>query len=192
MPWPDGLTALGRRNSLDNNMNSQLKIMASTGWTPLLTGKTNPAQTSPKQPQAVRLRAWSQLATHASCLWDEVGPCPGISNTDYNADVMALHITDNSTVCPTVCSGWHHRKDPRPLVKEIHRWPVDILSVDRRTQRNKCQRNLDKNAMTFIQEDAFENAVRKLWRQAITWPNAGLLSIRLLGTSFSKIWIGII
>ena len=28
-----------------------------------------------------------------------------------------------------------------------------------------------------------------VWRQAITWGNAGLLSIGLLGTSFSEIWM---
>ena len=28
--------------------------------------------------------------------------------------------------------------------------------------------------------------------QAITWTNAGLLSIRFLGTYFSEIWIGIL
>ena len=35
-----------------------------------------------------------------------------------------------------------------------------------------------------------DNGLSPVRRQAITWTNAGLLSIGLLGTSFSEIWIG--
>ena len=36
------------------------------------------------------------------------------------------------------------------------------------------------------------NGLSPLRRQAITWPNAGLLSIGLLRTNLSEIWIGIL
>ena len=35
------------------------------------------------------------------------------------------------------------------------------------------------------------NGLSPVWRQAITWTNADLLSIRPLGTNFSEIWIKI-
>ena len=36
------------------------------------------------------------------------------------------------------------------------------------------------------------NGLLSIQRQAITWSDAGLLSIELLGTNFSEIWIGIL
>ena len=36
------------------------------------------------------------------------------------------------------------------------------------------------------------NSLLPVWHQAITWTNAALLSIGLLGTNFSEIWIGIL
>ena len=43
-------------------------------------------------------------------------------------NVMAFQITVNSTDCSTACSGYKANTEPshyRPLVRGIHRWPVD-------------------------------------------------------------------
>ena len=43
--------------------------------------------------------------------------------------IMASQITDNSTVCSTICSGAHQRKLQSSMslvfLRGIHRWPVD-------------------------------------------------------------------
>ena len=45
--------------------------------------------------------------------------------------------------------------------------------------------------LAFVSIDS-GNGLSPARRQAITWTNAGLLSIGLLGTNFSEIWIGIL
>ena len=37
-----------------------------------------------------------------------------------------------------------------------------------------------------------DNGLVPVWHQAITWTNAALLSIGLMGTYFSEIWLGIL
>ena len=72
----------------------------------------------------------------------------------------------------------------------------ETISIPRNRVDNRTDGFIDSLRTHLQMKIAYFNfdnfALKSYRRQAITWANAGLLSIELFGTNFGEIWIGIL